>query len=150
MRAANSRTIELWVLSVEGQLGHEVVYVFRDERRISTHALALRRASGQALEPAGVGLRLPEHDRVALLEHFVDGDEGFECLDFIGENWLSVVPLALSTGLRLVESRSHAVGVHLHLHALPEARRALVVPCVHDACSHVLACAIVSFRRAAS
>jgi hypothetical protein len=92
MRAAKRHTIELGVLSVEGQLGHEVVDVLGDKWRISTHALALRRASGQALEPAGVGLRLPEHERVALLEHFVDGDERLECLDFIGENWLSVVP----------------------------------------------------------
>jgi hypothetical protein len=97
MRAANSRTIEFRVLAMEGQLGHEVVYVLRDERRISTHALALRRASGQALEPASVGLRLPEHDGMALLEDFMAGNERLECLDFIGENWLSVVPLALST-----------------------------------------------------
>jgi hypothetical protein len=40
--AASRRTVEFWVLSMEGQLGHEVVYVFGDERRISTHALAGR------------------------------------------------------------------------------------------------------------
>jgi hypothetical protein len=44
-----SRTIELWVLSVEGQLGQQVIYVFGDQGRISAHALAARRASGQAL-----------------------------------------------------------------------------------------------------
>lgn len=28
----------------------------------------------------------------------------------------------------------------VHFHALPEGGRALVVPCVHDTCSHMLAC----------
>jgi hypothetical protein len=34
---------------------------------------------------------------------------------------------------------------NLHFHALPERGRALVVPCVHDACSHMFSCAKISF-----
>jgi hypothetical protein len=31
---------------------------------------------------------------MTLLEDFMDCDERLECLDFIGEDWLSVVPSA--------------------------------------------------------
>jgi hypothetical protein len=34
-------------------------------------------------------LRLLEGDGVALLEYFVDSNEGFEGLDFVGENRLA-------------------------------------------------------------
>jgi hypothetical protein len=38
---------------------------------------------------------------MTLLQDFVDCDERLECLDLIGEDWLSVVPSALSTCLGL-------------------------------------------------
>lgn len=89
------RAVELWVLAVEGQLGGEVVDVLGDERRISSHAIAGSLASRQALEPAGVRLRLLEDGGVAFLEDFVDGDERLECLDLVGEDWLAVARSAL-------------------------------------------------------
>jgi hypothetical protein len=36
-------------------------------------------------------------------------------------------------------------GSNLHFHALPKARRALVVPRIHNACSYMLSCAVISF-----
>lgn len=36
-------------------------------------------------------------------------------------------------------------GSNLHFHALPKARRALVVPRIHNTCSYMLSCAVVSF-----
>jgi len=37
------------------------------------------------------------------------------------------------------------LGRHLHFHALPKRGRALVVPSVYDACSHVFPCTAISF-----
>jgi hypothetical protein len=79
---------------VEGQLGHEIVDVLRNKRRISAHAIAARCAPGQALEPAGVGLRFLEHDGMAFLQDFVDCNERLERLNFVGQDWLPVFRLA--------------------------------------------------------
>ena len=79
---------------MEGELGHEIVDILGNKRRISSHALAGRGASRQALEPAGVRLRLFENDGMALLEDIVDGNERFERLHLVGEDWLPGCPLA--------------------------------------------------------
>lgn len=108
------RTVEFWVLPMEGQLGHEVVYVLGDERRISSHALACSRSSRQALEPAGVRLRLLEGDWVALLEHFVYCDERLEHLDFVGQDWLATIlsapPPRWSAGLPTLSCPTRSSG----------------------------------------
>lgn len=52
--AAASRTVEFWMLPMEGKLGQEIVNVLGNEWRISSHALASGRAPRQALDPAGV------------------------------------------------------------------------------------------------
>jgi hypothetical protein len=51
-------------------------------------ALPACHASCQAFQPACVRLRFLESNGVALLQDFVDGDEGFEGLHFVREDWL--------------------------------------------------------------
>jgi hypothetical protein len=145
--AAAYRTVELWVLSVEGKLGHEIVDVFGNQRRIASHALAGRRAARQALKPAGVRLCLFESDGMAFLEDLVDGNERLECLDFIGEDWLTVVAVSAMGVSDAMMEEVCPLELDLHFHALPERGRALVVPCVDDACSHMFPCRMVSRQR---
>lgn len=93
-----TRTIEFGVLAMEGKLGHEVVDVLGNEWRVSSHAFSSRGAPRQALKPAGVGLRLLENDGMALLEHFVDGNERLERLHLVGENWLPGLGVSVARG----------------------------------------------------
>lgn len=106
------------MVAVELQLGDEVVDVLLDQRRIPPHPVpaadAPDQASIQTLEPTRVLLCFPECDGVAFLQHFVHRLERFEGLDLVGHDGLD-------------------------LDAIPEALAALVVPRVHDACSHMLA-----------
>lgn len=80
---------------MEGELGHEVIYVLGNEWRISAHTIAAGRAPRQALEPAGVRLCLFQSDWMTFLEDFVDCDEGLERLNFVGKNWLPAFELVL-------------------------------------------------------
>jgi hypothetical protein len=84
---------------MEGELGHKVIYVLRNEWCISAHTFAARRAPGQALEPARVRLCLLQSDWMTLLEDFVDCDEGLERLDFVGKNWLPAFELVVLLSL---------------------------------------------------
>lgn len=79
-----SRTVELRMLAMERKLGHQVVDVLGDKRRISSRASSIHGTARQTLEPAGVGLCLFQNDRVALLEDFVYGNERLEGLNLVG------------------------------------------------------------------
>lgn len=78
--------VEVGVLVVEGELGQQVAHVFVDQGAVAAHALG---AAAERLNPRTVGHGLLERDRVALLQHFVDGDERLERLDFVGEDRLA-------------------------------------------------------------
>lgn len=76
------------MLSVEGELGLKVIDVFGDQASVTSQALAPCDPPRQAVQPAHMRLRLLQDYGVALLKDLVDGDEGFERLDFVGKNWL--------------------------------------------------------------
>jgi hypothetical protein len=61
-----------------------------------------------------VGHCLSQGDNMSLLKHTVDGNKGFERLDFVGENGLD-------------------------LDTSPERLGRFVIPCVYNACAHMLA-----------
>lgn len=84
-------TVELWVLPMEGQFGLEVINVFSDETSVPFQAITATSAALQAVEPLYVGLRLLENDWVAFLKDLVDGDEGFERLNFVGHDRLPAI-----------------------------------------------------------
>lgn len=85
-------TVELGVLVVERELGEEVVDVFADQGTVTTHAFtSSAHAAVQALDPTPVGHGLLESAGVSLLQDLVDGDEGLERLNFVGEDRLAVV-----------------------------------------------------------
>lgn len=86
----NTLTVELWVLSVERELGPEVVDVFADETAVAFQSISAAGGSLQTVEPLGIGLRLLEDYGVTLLQDFVDGDEGLESLDLVGHDGLAV------------------------------------------------------------
>lgn len=84
-------TVELGVLMVEGELGEEVVNVFADQGTVTTHAFTSSAHSAvQALDPTPVGHCLFQSAGVALLQDLMNGDEGLECLNFVGEDRLAV------------------------------------------------------------
>jgi hypothetical protein len=66
---------------------------------------------------------------VALLQDFVDGNEGFECLDFVGKNRLARLG---QWGLC-----RQAAGETVHFHALPKGGGAFVVPRVDNATANM-------------
>lgn len=94
------RSVELLVLVVEGELRKEVVDVFADQGSVTAHSLAVQ-AAVEAVDPAAVGHCLLQGAGVAFLEDLVDGDEGLEGLDFVGEDRLAVM-----TGLAAAEKMS--------------------------------------------
>jgi hypothetical protein len=63
------------------------------------------------------------------LQDLMDSNESLECLDFVGENWLSVYMT------RLFRVRHNSLQHYLHFHASPERLGGLMVPRVHDTCS---------------
>jgi len=83
-------TVELWVLAVEGKLGLEVINVFGDETSVAFQAIAATSASLQTVKPLDVGLCLLKDYWMAFLKDLVNGDERFECLDFVGHDGLPV------------------------------------------------------------
>jgi hypothetical protein len=62
---------------------------------------------------------------MALLEDLMDGNERFECLHLVGEDWLP--------GPWLGPLLDEVTEIDVHFHALPERGGALVVPCVDNA-----------------
>lgn len=97
---------------MEGELGHEVVNVLRNQWRISAHTLAARLAPRQTLEPASVRLCLLQSDWMTFLEDFMDCDESLECLNLVGKNWLpafELVVLLLLMAMALFANRQPAV-----------------------------------------
>ncbi|KAL1840656.1 hypothetical protein VTK73DRAFT_3704 [Phialemonium thermophilum] len=97
--------VELRVLLVEGQLGEQVVDVLLDEGPVAAHALA-GHAAVEAVDPAAVGDGLAQGDGVALLEDLVDGDEGLEGLDLVGEDGLAGAEPRISGGEKEEGERS--------------------------------------------
>lgn len=81
------RSVELGMRLVEGQLGEQKVDVFANQRAVAADALA-GHAAVEAINPAAVGHGLLKGTRMALLQHFVDGDEGLESLDLVGHDGL--------------------------------------------------------------
>lgn len=61
--------IELGVVAMEGEFGDEVIDVFRYQWSVSSHAITAhaRETARKRLDPANVGLGLPEGDRVSFL-----------------------------------------------------------------------------------
>ena len=101
-------TVELGVVSVEVELGDQVIDVFRDQRAVSwkrsaaysmyadqsrhtLHAITTCDATRQAFEPSDVCLSLFQNDGMAFLQNLVDGNESLEGLDFVGHDGLTVV-----------------------------------------------------------
>jgi hypothetical protein len=82
-------------------------------------------------------LGLTNDDGMSFLEYLVDGDQGFECLDFVGQDRLPS---------KKISRRSTVTGGSevLHFHACPEGIRGLVVPCVDDAASNMFSLGTVS------
>lgn len=103
------RTIELGVISVECHLRLEEEHIFANEGAVSCppeSASLYMRAGGspsphtsnaiphdtahQTIHPVDMLLRLADDDRVSFLQHFMYCDDGFERLDLVGKNGLSV------------------------------------------------------------
>lgn len=90
---------------MEGQLRPQKVNVLFNELAIAwpiisyspvplasvhtSHAIAGVHATAQTLQPSHIRLCLLEDIRMAFLEDFMYRNEGFECLNFVGENWLA-------------------------------------------------------------
>lgn len=74
---------------------------------------------------------------MALLQDFVNSDESFECLDFVGKNGLAAWRYGVVISTSYFKSR--ASQVNLHLHGCPEGLRGPVIPRIDDACSHMFA-----------
>lgn len=97
---------------MEGEFGEQKEDIFSDERTVTSQSLTID-TSCDRLDPVDILLRLPHGHWMTFLQDLVDGYEGFEGLDFIGED-------------------------RLDLEAGPERLRGLVIPGVDDTASDVL------------
>lgn len=83
----------------------------------------------------------------------MDSNERLERLDLVGKDWLPAIAVMSAVSQSSKCARVVLVLVFwrdVHFHALPKGGRALVVPCVHDACAHMLACRHNELRSVAS
>lgn len=68
----------------------------------------------------------------------MDSNEGFEGLDFVGENRLSAMANINNCSL------CGEFEVNIHLHTLPERRRVLMVPRINNAATDMFSYTIMS------
>lgn len=74
---------------------------------------------------------------MAFLQNFVDSDQSFECLDFVGKNGLAAWRWGVVISTSYYKPR--ASQINLHLHGCPEGLRGPVIPRIDDTCSHMFA-----------
>jgi hypothetical protein len=89
-------SVKLKVGSVEGELGHQVEYVFADYGGVTTDAVAGACATSQAVDPIFMCHGLSQGGNVAFLKDSVNSDEGLEGANFIVEERLAAAMLHLS------------------------------------------------------
>jgi hypothetical protein len=149
MKSPDSLTIELRMMAMEGEFRLEKEDILPDQGTIacppaislgqtrkkkqkgSTSDAVPCRSSHHAIEPADMALCLPDDNRMTFLEEFVDGDQGLEGLDFIGEDGLPAGKSTDGVGLEGIEG--------IHFHAGPKGVGGFMVPCVDDAAPNMLA-----------
>jgi hypothetical protein len=68
----------------------------------------------QAIQPPYVRLCFLKYNRMAFLQHFVDSNESFECLDFVGKDGLPI-----TKSLEMLQPHFGIVNC-VHFHAGPK------------------------------